>query len=133
MKNDFNNFRFAGLEYESASNKYFDIKNRISEDKEKCIVKVEPTNLIKTRFGYALILDRTRVQFLKDWQVSENFYGSFVLLTKKYWQPKSWGNHENFSEEDKYLVFNEWLAIAEEQDNSSYNDEGKKIAVKWAK
>lgn len=74
MKNDFNDFRFEDFGYEVKSNKYFKILKRVSDNEEKCIVKIEPTNLIKTKYGYALILDRTRVQFLKNRQVNDNYY-----------------------------------------------------------
>ena len=131
MKNDFNDFRFGDFGYEVKSNKYFKILKRVSDNEEKCIVKIEPTNLIKTKYGYALILDRTRVQFLKNWQVNDNYYGYFVLLTKNYWNPKTWGERDNFIEEEKYLDFDEWIKVAKEQEKAAYNDEGDKIYAQW--
>ena len=131
MKNDFNDFRFEDFGYEVKSNKYFKILKRVSDNEEKCIVKVEPTNLIKTKYGYALILDRTRVQFLKNWQVNDNYYGCFMLLIKNYWNPKTWGERDNFVEEEKYLDFDEWIKVAKEQENAAYDDEGDKIYVRW--
>lgn len=114
MKKDFNDFRFEGLEYRKASNKYYTM-NRINEEKNKIVIKVDDVHLLSTRFGYAFILDRTHVVFLKEWQVDRNFYGNEVLLDKNYFQAKEWGEHENFLEDEKALDFNEYVEIAKEQ------------------
>ena len=59
----FNDFRFAGLDYEDASHKYYTM-NRITADETKVVVKVADAHLVETRYGYALILDYRHVQFL---------------------------------------------------------------------
>ena len=121
LMNDFNEFRFSGLNAMQDSNKYITM-NRINNEEDKIVVKVGENSLIKTAYGYALILNRKNVVFLKDWQVSQNYYGNEVLLTKKYWNIKEWGNHELFSESEEQLSFNSWINIAKEQLNNK---------VKW--
>lgn len=127
---EFNNFRFEGLNWEEQSNKYLTMK-RVSEDENRIVVKVADAHLIQTRFGYALIIDRTRVVFLKDWQVSRNYYGNEVLLTREYFIVKEWGEHDNFSDNDQYTNFDEFVAMAKEQDELA-DEEGYKLnSVKW--
>lgn len=121
MKEDFNEFRFKGLNPKKYSNHYLTM-NRVSDDKEKIVVKVGDAHLEKTLYGYALILDRTRVVFLKNWQVSQNYYGNEVLLDKNYFVVKTWGEHNLFSNSDENLSFDAWLEAAEAQ---------KENEVKW--
>lgn len=64
--------------------------DRVSEDENKIVVKVADTHLLKTKFGYALILNANNVVFIKDWQVSQNYFGNEVLLTREYFIPKQW-------------------------------------------
>ena len=94
-KEEFNEFRFSGLEYRSKSNKYYTM-NRVSEDENKIVVKVADDHLIKTQYGYALILDYSHVVFLKDWQVSCNYFGNEVLLQREFFNVKEWGKHDEF-------------------------------------
>lgn len=54
-----------------------------------------------------------------------------MLLTKNYWNPKTWGERDNFIEEEKYLDFDEWIKVAKEQEKAAYDDEGDKIYVQW--
>lgn len=124
MKKDFNEFRFGGLNYRNYSNKYHTM-NRISDDEKKIVIKVDDDHLIETKYGYAFILDRTHVVFLKEWQVSRNFFGNEILLDENYFQIKTWGNRENFLEEKEVeLNFDKYKEIAKEQ---------KEVAVMWEK
>lgn len=124
MKKDFNEFRFEGLNYRDYSNKYFTM-NRISDDENKIVIKVDDVHLVETKYGFAFILDKTHVVFLKEWQVSRNFFGNEILLDKDYFQIKVWGNHENFLEENEdELTFDKYKEIAKEQ---------KETAVMWEK
>ena len=95
-------------------------------------VKVGSSHLIETKYGYALILDHSHVVFLKSWQVSENYYGNEVLLTKKFFNVKEWGEHEDFEEEPKNLKFEEWLETAKEQ-NEKDEDGIRSNPVRWEK
>ena len=129
-KQDFNNFRFDGLNYREQSNKYFTM-NRISDNEEKIVVKVASEHLLKTKYGYALILDYIHVVFLKDWQVGCNYFGNEVLLTKEYFIVKQWGEFYDFGEEEN-LKFETWLEVAKQQ--SLVDDDGEKVnPVKWSK
>lgn len=125
MKREFNQFRFQGLNYQSYSNKYYTM-NRVNDTEDKIVVKVADAHLIPTRYGYALILDRTHVVFLKDWAVSRNWFGNEVLLTKEYFNVKEWGDHEDFADDEKNLDWNTWLEVAKEQQKSEN-------LVKWEK
>lgn len=124
-KKDFNEYRFEGLHFRKCSNKYLTM-NRVSENEQKIVVKIGEDHLIRTKFGYALVLDRTHVVFVKDWQVSKNYYGNEILLDKNYFDVKVWGNHELFfdSETGEEFCFEHWLETARIQQNA--NNE-----VKW--
>lgn len=133
MKKDFNEFRFAGLNFKDKSNKYFTM-DRVSADESKIVVKVSDSHLQPTKYGYALILDATHVVWLKDWQVSRNFFGNEVLLNKEYFNVKEWGDFsDEFGEEPQNLEWETWLETAKEQDNLK-DDEGNNInKVNWEK
>lgn len=131
MKKDFNDFRFDGLSYSSCSNNYFQM-NRVNDDETKIVVRVSDAHLIETKYGYALILDRTHVVFLKKWQVSENYFGNEILITKEYFNVKEWGVHDEFDESDEYQSWEKWVEVAKEQD--AKNEDGmKNCPVKWEK
>lgn len=123
-RKDFNNFRFDGLNYYEVSNQYYSMK-RVNDNKDKIVVKVADCHLQKTKFGYALILDFDTVVFLKDWQVDRNYFGNEVLLTKEYFIPKKWGEHQEFGAGED-LTFNNWLNTAILQSESNN-------IVKWSR
>lgn len=130
MKN-FNEFRFEGLNHRECSNKYLTM-NRTNADDTKIIVKVADSHILKTRYGYALILDWNHVVFLKDWQVDINYFGNEVLLTKEYWNVKEWGDFsDEFDEEPANLDWATWVEIAKAQDALVNNDGEKLNRVKW--
>ena len=122
-KKDFNKFRFEGLEARQASNKYMTMK-RVSDDKNKIVVRVAEIHLQPTKYGYALILDNKHVVFLKPWQVSENYFSNEVILNRKYFNVKEWGDWEVFSEKPQNLEFDNWLKAAHEQQEAG-------TEVKW--
>lgn len=124
-KKDFNEFRFAGLDFKSASNKYWTMK-RVNADETKIVVKVDESMLQPTRYGYALILDEKHVVFIKDWQVNINYFGCEVLLTKEYFNVKEWGTWESFEDEPQNLEWAEWLRVAKLQQDAE-------TVVKWEK
>lgn len=130
-KTDFNDFRFEGLNWRQYSNNYLTME-RVSDDGKKIVVKVADDQVFSTKYGYALILDYSHVVFLKSWQVSVNYYGTEVLLTKEYFNVKEWGEHEDFGEEPKNLDFKTWLEVAKEQ-NSADEDGIKLNKVHWEK
>lgn len=129
-KNDFNNFRFEGLNWYQYSNKYYSM-DRVSADESKIVVKVGESHILKTKFGYALILDYSHVVFLKDWQVSDNYFGVEVLLQKEYFIVKEWGTFEDFGDEPENLDFNTWLEAAKAQANLKDEDGEPLNRVRW--
>lgn len=131
MSKDFNEFRFRGLDYKEKSNKYWTMK-RVSDDETKIVVKTVTDQIVKTRYGYALILDDKHVVFLKDWQVSDNYYGVEVLLTKEYFIPKEWGNFDEYEDNAENLEWSTWLSAAKDQ--STVDEDGFKLnPVNWEK
>ena len=132
MKKDFNEFRFAGLNYRDKSNKYFTM-DRVSADKNKIVVKVADEHLLPTKYGFALILDCSHVIFIKDWQVDRNYYGNEVMLTKEYFNVKEWGDFSDFGEEPENLKWETWLDTAKEQDSLVDEDGEKMNRVNWQK
>ena len=135
-KKDFNEYRFKGLNYERISNNYI-TANRVSENETKIIVKVAGEHLIKTAYGYALILDYSRVVFLKEWQVSINFYGNEVVLDKNYFKVKEWGEHDMFTTDDNECKWETWLQVAKEQQEANntvkWLDGQKSVKEYWNK
>lgn len=123
----FNEFRFDGLKCREVSNKYFTM-SRVSEDENKIIVKVDDNHIVKTRYGYALILNAEYVLFSKEWQVDQNYYGNEVLLNKEFFIPKKWGDFSlDFEFEEDNLDWNEWLNTAIAQNNEEDNE------VRWTR
>lgn len=114
MKSDFNKFRFEGLNYRDKSNKYLTM-NRVNDAEDKIVVKVNDEHLLKTTYGYALILNAENVVFIKDWQVDSNFYGNEVLLNKEYFNVKKWGDFGDFGFDEDALDWGFWLSTAKEQ------------------
>jgi hypothetical protein len=131
MEKNFNDFRFSGLNYRECSNKYYTM-NRINNDETKIVVKVESDHLLKTKFGWALVLNKCNVVFLKEWQVNCNWYGNYVLLEKSYFQIKTWGTFEMFDDSTDLLSWEAWLNVAKEQRDYVDEDGDKKI-VRWEK
>lgn len=121
----FDEFRFEGLNARPASNKYLTM-NRVSKDGNKIVVKVAENQLIPTKYGYALILDRTHVVFVKSWQVSQNWFGNEVILTKEFFNVKVWGEHNDFLDDSYNLTWDAWKTAAEDQ------NENEELPVKWA-
>lgn len=127
---DFNDFRFEGLNWYQCSNKYYSMA-RVSADESKIVVKVGESHILKTKFGYALILDYRHVVFLKDWQVSNNYYGIEVLLQKEFFIVKEWGTFEDFGDEPENLNFNTWLEAAKAQADLKDQDGGPLNRIRW--
>jgi hypothetical protein len=117
QKNFRTDVQFKGFEIKEQSNKYFTTTSRVTEDKERIIVNIDEEHLIKTKFGYALILDNKNVVFVKEWQVEIAGLGCEVILDKNYFNVKKWGNHEEFDNDVEALEFEYWLKIVEEQKN----------------
>ena len=111
---NFNDFRFKGLGFSEVSNKYAAI-DRVSADGNKIIVKVADSHLVPTKYGFALVLDRTHVAFVKGWQVNRNWYGNEVLLDREYFTVKQWGEWSDFSDDDSLMTFDAFKNIAESQ------------------
>lgn len=128
-KTDFNDFRFDGLNWRQSSNEYVTME-RVSDDENKIVVEVAPEHLIRTKYGYALILDYSHVVFLKSWQVSDNYFATEVMLTREFFNVKEWGEHEAFGDEPENLNYNTWLETAKEQ--NAVDEDGFKInKVNW--
>lgn len=105
--------------------------NRVSEDQKKIVVKVGAEHLKATKYGYALILDDTHVVFIKDWQVSSNYYGNEVLLQEEFFNVKEWGNFDEFGDCKENLNFATWLEAAKEQE-ALIDEDGYHInPVRW--
>lgn len=132
MSKNFNEYRFEGLNYTDASNKYYTME-RVNLDETKIVVKVANSHLLKTKFGYALILDYDHVVFLKNWQVNINYFGCEVLLTKEFFNVKNWGEFSDFGEEKENLEWSTWVDVAKAQ-NAAVDEDGMRCnRVKWAK
>lgn len=119
MAGSFNDFRFGTLNYRKQSRGYITM-DRISFDKKKIVVQVPDERLLRTKYGYALILNMVNVCFIKDWQVNISPFGNEVLLDKDYFKPQRFGSFNEFNDlpDDAYMTWNEWLDIAKEQEKT---------------
>lgn len=121
-KGSFNDFRFEGLNVKKVSNNYITM-NRVNQAEDRIVVRVGDNHLEKTPYGYALVLDKKNVVFVKDWQVSKNYYGNEVMLTKQYFKPREWGEHNAFSSVNtSEHKWESWVKTAKQQ---------KETEVKW--
>lgn len=122
---NFNEYRFEGLNHSQYSNKYMTM-NRVNADETKVVVRVADCHLFETKYGYGLILDEKHVLWMKDWQVSENWYGNEVLLNKEYFNVKeSNRTFDDFDENDEALTWEHWVEVAKSQQDAG-------TEVRWA-
>lgn len=131
---------FDGLDFKKASNKYYEIEKRVSEDETKILVNADASHIFATKYGYGLIVGRDRVVWLNDWQVftvadwfqTEFTRGTYqVLLSKDYYKPVKSnrefegicvGDCESDSEFEKANCYHSWddmLDIAKAQETNS--------------
>lgn len=129
-KQEFNEFRFGGLNAHQISNEYLTM-DRVSEDETRIVVKIAASNIVETKYGYAVIINRTHVVFVKKWQVSDNWYGIEVILDKNYFVPKKWGERDDFEDDGGYLTFDAWLNIAKAQRDLTDDDGLPANPVRW--
>lgn len=127
-KKDFNNFRFSGFDVYNRSNKYLSTKNRINNDETKAIIRIADVHIFKTQYGYGLIIDANHIVWLKEWQVSDNWFGIEILLDKNYFNVKE--SKKEFSDffVDDENSMNSWekvLDVARAQNECT--------SVAWAK
>lgn len=75
--NDFEkNYKFKGFtqdQFKAYSNNYSKFTGKhVSDDNNHVVVRVAWNNIIKTRYGFAMIIDRNHVVFGKNWQLWGN-------------------------------------------------------------
>lgn len=127
--NEYIQKRFPDMNAHEISNNYWSM-DRVSKNEDRVVVRVAEEHLIKTQYGYALVLDDKHVVFTKDNYVSQNYFGNEVMLNKQYFNVKEWGNHSNFSENPQNLKWETWLNTAKEQAKAD-KKEGR--SVRWEK
>lgn len=105
--------------YRSGSYMVFD--KQVSDDENKVIVKVDDEMLygfiskFNNRRTYMFKLDATHVVYLKEFQVFNGFYGTYVVLNKKYWNVKEIKNAFDDMSEKEDLSFEKEVEIAKLQ------------------
>lgn len=115
MSRDFNKFRFEGLDYKTSGKSHWSMK-RISDDESKIIVDVAPEQIFGTKYGFGLILDRTHVCFVKDWNVLAGMYGhTLVVLSKQYFKAKEFGERDDYADDGYNCTWDAWLMAAKRQ------------------
>ena len=127
--NEYADKRFPNLNARQDTNNYWTM-DRVSKDGKDIVVKVDgDTHLQKTKYGQALLLDQHHAVFLKDSQVSDNYFGTEVKLNKDNFNVKKWGDWENkglVGDNKSNHDFNTWKSTAQAQQKA-----GNK--VKWEK
>lgn len=128
---EFQNYRFSGLEWREASNKYYGIK-QYNKNADTAIIRVDDSHLIQTKYGYGFKTDADHVVWLKDWQVNQNWHGNYVLANKKYWkETKSKYSDDNLMSYDKKNsnrldTFEKVKSLAKEQSDARNGEE-----IRW--
>ena len=88
----FNEYRFKGFKYQDQSHKYWDFKQQVNDDESKVLIRVNRDNVfsyVNYNNGwrnYVLKLDHDHCMFLKNWQYFDGYYGTYVVLDKKYFK-----------------------------------------------
>lgn len=113
--------KFEGLNLKKISNKYYTC-DRVNADGTRIVVRVATGQLFRTRYGYGMILDRSHVVWLKDWQVSISYdkdglgdYFCEVIINKDYFNVKQWGEFNDYSDDAANLDWQAWLDAAKDQ------------------
>lgn len=115
MSRDFNQFRFAGLDYKTADKNHWTMR-RFAEDGSKCVVKVAPEQIFETKYGHGLILDRGHVAYLRDWSILAGEFGSvLVLLDRDHFVAKRFGSRAEYAEDLENCKYEAWLEAARQQ------------------
>ena len=126
MSRDFNKFRFEGLDYKTSGKSHWSMK-RISDDESKIIVDVAPEQIFGTKYGFGLILDRTHVCFVEDWNVLAGMYGhTQVILSKRYFKAKEFGERDDYADDGYNCTWDAWLMAAKRQAAAN----GERVLVK---
>lgn len=92
---DFYSKMYEGLNFGEASNKYCQITKRVSDDETKVLINVNSKQVFSTQYGYGLKVGKSKVVWLKNWQVfrvadwfatemTANAYQ--ILLNKEYYK-----------------------------------------------
>lgn len=130
MTKNFNDFRFAGLDWENWSNSYMRV-SRVSDD--NIVIRVSENQLQPTRYGAAFILDAHHVVFVKDWAYSREQYGSAyeVVFNRKYYNPREWGDFSDkfaaHNDDERVYSFGGMHELAQEQ--AKYDEEHDLMAT----
>lgn len=102
------------------SGKYMVFNNQVANN-DKVIVKVADEMLygfiskFNNRRTYMLKLDAHHMVYLKDFQVFNGFYGTYVILDRKYWNVKKASKSFDDMIESADLSFDKEVEIAKDQ------------------
>lgn len=124
-KQNFNDFRFKGFNYEDHSNKYWKFSSQVNADESKVLIRIDDSNVF-SYYGdngwkvYVLKLDRNHCVFMKHWQYFDGFYGTYILIDKNYYHVVDAKEpFEDMAEEGSMNTWEEVLALAKAQDKSN--------------
>lgn len=120
----FNAFRFQGLNYTNYSKKYWQFTNLVAPNQQRVLLRIAETNLIKFTSDLGKItwiwkIDRYHIVFLKPWQVFIGYYGTYVLLNRKYFIIKNANRPDpDISVSSNIHDFNDVIKIAQLQEDA---------------
>ncbi|WP_261372858.1 hypothetical protein [Lactobacillus jensenii] len=115
--NDFEkNYKFKGFtedQFKAYSNNYSKFTGK------HVVVRVAWNNIIKTRYGFAMIIDRNHVVFGKNWQLWGNGQWNediVVSFNRQFFSIKEFGDFEEFAEEGDIKSFDDLVEMAKAQE-----------------
>ena len=118
----FNDYRFKGFKYQDQSHKYWDFEQQVNDDESKALIRVNRDNVfsyVNYNNGwrnYVLKLDRNHCMFLKNWQYFDGYYGTYVILDKKYFKiADAKEPFEDMASDGDMSTWNDALNIAKSQ------------------
>ena len=122
--NDFEkNYKFKGFtedQFKAYSNNYSKFTGKhVSDDNNHVVVRVAWNNIIKTRYGFAMIIDRNHVVFGKNWQLWGNGQWNediVVSFNRQFFNIKEFGDFEEFAEEGDIKSFDDLVEMAKAQE-----------------
>ena len=124
----FNQYRFNGFKFRDQSHKYWEFKEQINSDESKVLIRINRDNVFSYMgkngwTNYVLKLDRDHCMFLKNWQYFDGYYGTYVVLDKKYFRVVAAKEpFEDMVSDGDMLTWNDALEIAKAQQENISED-----------
>lgn len=112
---------FGSEQMLKATNTYTSfLGSHVSKDKNNAVVLVDSMQVMKTKYGYGVVVDDKHTVFVKDWQVwGRNAENKHVVINfnRQYYNVKEWGNYsESWRKKSNLKTFDDVVKLARKQE-----------------